>query len=389
MNPSPSLSPSPAHVAVSLAIGSIALLVLGLQPILLGELLESHRVSLEGVGLVAMAEIVALGLGVLLGDLTQPLARLRGVTAVAALAAAALDAATLRASGDLGFTLVRAAAGVAEGLLVWSTTAVVVRSSQPDRAAGVFFVLQTLLQAALGLVLARAVIPAGGWAGAFLVLAGLSLAPVAAAGGLPARLAALAPATVSGFTWSVRTVLPLAVAFLQLAALAALWAYLEPLGRSAGFSATSVQTLIAAGLGMQVLGGCAGSALVKRLTAVPTLALGAVVLAGAVLGMRQASHHTDVFALLCALFAFAWLFLLPFQMRLAFDADPSGRVGSLLPAAQLFGTAFGPLIASLLVDGDNAASVPAVSAAFAVASIAALIAVRGRSTPFIHPEPSR
>lgn len=94
---------SAAEVAAALAIGSAALLVLGLQPILLGELLEARQVTLEGVGLVAMAEIVALGVGVLLGDLVQPLMRLRSVTALAALA---LDALTLKATGDLGFALI-------------------------------------------------------------------------------------------------------------------------------------------------------------------------------------------------------------------------------------------------------------------------------------------
>ena len=80
---------SAPHVwPLAIAVGSIALLMLGLQPLVLGALLESGRVSLEGVGLVAMAEIVGLGAGVLLGDLVLPLARLRLVTAVAALIAA-------------------------------------------------------------------------------------------------------------------------------------------------------------------------------------------------------------------------------------------------------------------------------------------------------------
>ena len=47
--------------------------------------------------------------------------------------------------------------------------------------------------------------------------------------------------------------------------------------------------------------------------------------------------------MLCAAFAFIWLFIAPYQMGLAFDADGSGRVASLVPAAQLFGIAFGRL----------------------------------------------
>ncbi|CAM3846381.1 MFS transporter [Roseateles saccharophilus] len=374
-------------VFTAVAVGSFALLVLGLQPLLLGELIEARRVSLEGAGLVAMAEIVALGLGVLLGDLLQPLSRLRGVTALAALLAAALDLATLRADGDLGFCLVRAGAGTAEGLMVWAATAVIVRSGQPDRMAGVFFVVQTLAQASVGLLLAQLVVPARGWSGAFTLIAALMLLPALLAWVLPKALAPLPPASASGFAWSWRTALPLVVAFLQLAALGSFWAYVEPLGKSAGFTAPAVQTLISAGLLMQVLGGSTGSMLARRLPGRATLIAGSAVLLATALAVRQtAGGATLAFAALCAAFTFTWLFIAPFQMGAAFGVDASGRVGSLIPAAQLFGIACGPLAASFVVDGEQAASVPLVSAAFAAAAVLALaLPTRRRATALAQP----
>jgi len=54
-------------VTAGLAVGTIALLMLGLQPILLGELVNAGRVTLESVGLFATAGIIALGLGVVAG----------------------------------------------------------------------------------------------------------------------------------------------------------------------------------------------------------------------------------------------------------------------------------------------------------------------------------
>lgn len=363
-----------AHLVAALAVGSLALLTLGLQPLLLGALLEAHRVSLEGVGLVAMAEIVALGLGVLLGDVMQPLSRLRSVTVGAALLAAALNALTLRASGDLGFLLVRAGAGLCEGLLVWVTTAVIVRAAQPDRVAGVFFVMQTIAQALLGLWLANAAVPAWGWPGAFAALAALLLLPLALALALPPRLVALTPPAVSGFAWSVRTALPLVLVFFQLAALGGLWAYVEPLGQDAGFSPPAVQTLIAACLGLQVVGGCCGSALVRRLPARAALGGGSLVLGAVALAVTHTLTGAGgtAFAALCAVFAFTWLFVTPFQMRMAFDADGSGRIASLIPAAQVFGIACGPLTASFVVVGEQARAVPWVSAGFAAAALLAL-----------------
>ena len=128
MNTRPHASMHATQVMAALAVGTIAVLMVGIQPIVLGELVDARRVSLEGVGIVAMAEIIMLGLGVVLGDALLPIARLRAVTIAAGLAAAGLDLLTLQAHGDGGLTAVRAAAGPAEGVLIWVATGVVVRT---------------------------------------------------------------------------------------------------------------------------------------------------------------------------------------------------------------------------------------------------------------------
>jgi MFS transporter, DHA1 family, inner membrane transport protein len=360
---------STRQLAASLAIGTIAVLMIGVQPILLGELVETKQVTLEGVGIVAMAEIIMLGLGVVLGDSLLPIARLRAIAIAAAVLAAALDLLTTRLSGDGAMTAVRAAAGLAEGVLVWGTTGVVVRSASPARVGGIFFVVQTLAQAALGLLLASVVVPMAGWQGGFATLAGMTLLVCALAFVQPAGLQALAPAATSGFRWSVATVLPLVVVFLQLATLGAFWAYLEPLGKAAGFDARAAQTLIAGVLVTQVVGGSMSSFVVRRWPVVPVLLACSAALAAITLTVHQlpAGSMFD-FAFACGLFGFVWLFMLPFHIGLAFRADASGRLAGLVPAAQLLGSAFGPLVASFVVDGENAGAVPLLSAGFAVAA---------------------
>jgi len=281
--------------------------------------------------------------------------------------------------GDGALTGVRAAAGLAEGVVVWGTTGVVVRSANPARVGGIFFVVQTIAQAALGAVLANAVIPRWGWQGGFATLALLALLPCVLAFVQPARLAPLAAAAVSGFRWSVATWLPLVVAFLQLATLGSFWAYLEPLGKAAGFDARAAQTLIAGVLAMQVVGGSLASLVVARLAVVPTLVGCSAVLAAVTATLHALPPGSTLnFALGCALFGFVWMFMLPFHIGLAFKADASGRVAGLVPAAQLLGSAFGPLTASFIVEGENAGAVPLLSAGFAVAA-ALLLLLRGRA----------
>lgn len=368
--------------ALAITVGSVALLMLGLQPLLLGALLDGRAVTLEGVGLVAMGEIVALGLGVLIGDLRLSVGRIRPITVAAALLAAMLDVLTPRMQGDLALGLARAAAGVAEGLLVWSTTAVIVRSASRERLAGVFFVVQTLAQALVGLVLAHGVIPRVGWQGGFHTLAGLAVAAALLAAVRARPLGPLTP-TVSqagvGLRWTRPRIGTLLVVFFQLATLGAFWAYAEPLGTRAGFSTVAVQTLIAAGLGLQVVGGTVGTALVRRLPPVPTLLGCCLTLGLCAVGVAGTVHGGPLpFAVLCAVFTFTWLFMLPFQMALAFRADGSGQVAALVPAAQLFGSAFGPLVASLMLSGDEVAPVPLVAALFAGVAVVALAVTQRR-----------
>ena len=46
----PSPIDAPLHITAALALGTIALLVIGVQPILLGELVNASKVSREGAG---------------------------------------------------------------------------------------------------------------------------------------------------------------------------------------------------------------------------------------------------------------------------------------------------------------------------------------------------
>jgi predicted MFS family arabinose efflux permease len=163
----------------------------------------------------------------------------------------------------------------------------------------------------------------------------------------------------------------------QMATIGALWAYLDPLGRAAGLSATQVGALISAVLLLQVAGGSTAAVVVRRLNARIVL-LGASLLIGSLAWGLHGPPSATTFCVLSAAFGFVWMFLMPFQVRLAFDADAAGRVAVLVPGLQLLGTALGPLCASLfLVSEDDAHSVPWVCAGFALAALCLLIAGRG------------
>ncbi|KMM73876.1 membrane protein [Xanthomonas sp. NCPPB 1128] len=364
-----------------MSIGAIALLILGVQPIVLGALVEQHLITLPGVGVVAMGEIIALGIGVALADALLPVSWQRATAVVAALLAALLNLATLQAQGDAAFVALRAVAGLAEGLLVWVATVSIVRAATPDRITAVFMVLQALAQIALAAALALWVLPAAGWKGGFVAMAAtcLLVLPLASALPVPASLAPAADAQCAAtatarLRWSPATLAPLLVAFLQMSAIGALWAYLEPLALRAGLDAHAAQLQTSWVLGMQIVGGLAAIYWVRRLSVTATLTLGSVALCVVAAAMYRVPGNAALgFAAVCVAFGFAWMFLMPFHVGLALRADAQGRVAVLVPAAQLIGSACGPLLASLLLHADDPAPVPLVGLGFALA--AALLAL--------------
>lgn len=370
---------SRTEIFAALVLGCVALMMLGLQPVLLGELVNRQRISLEGVGVVAMGEIFALGLGVILAEKILPLGRLRETAACASVLLAGVNLLTLIAKGDLQCTLVRLVAGFLAAALFWITTMVIVRAAKPDRLAGIFLTLQTAVQAVVAFWLARWLMPALGWQAGFVAVAGLSLMPLLVLRWIPLRLMFHAEA-VKPSVVSLRGLFALLVPFAQMCAVGTLWAYLDPLGQAAGFSASNAQVLVSLVLVMQLVGGSVASAAVRWWRAPVTLSIGVALFVAIGLMMHGLPvGRLGAFAALCGLFGFGWLFLMPFHVRLAFDVDPQGRVALLVPAAQLLGSAFGPLTASFSVNGDQVNHVPLVASAFALLVGVSLLALRYRA----------
>jgi MFS transporter, DHA1 family, inner membrane transport protein len=173
-------NPSGVQVAAALWIGSVGLLILGLQPVLLGALFDEHRINLDELGLVATAEIIAIGIGSAVATMLFSTRHLRVKSAILLVALAALDAAMSSAQSANAILIVRTLAGVVEGGMVAVSIELIARSRHPERIGGVFLTLQTLAQCLLVFGLGKWVIntTAAGATGSnagFLVLAVVSL----------------------------------------------------------------------------------------------------------------------------------------------------------------------------------------------------------------------
>jgi MFS transporter, DHA1 family, inner membrane transport protein len=364
-------NPSSREVWSALWIGSVGLLVLGLQPILLGALLSEGRVNFDQLALTATAEILAIGLGTILAAFLVGTGAMRFKGSLFLAATGCLNALSAADLSPAAIIAVRAATGLPEGCLVAFAIELVARSRHPGRLGGYFVSLQTLAQALIAVMLALWIVPAWGARGGFAALAVVAAASLAAASFLPASYAVLpkAPATASAGVWRAGPVTALLSVFFFYMFLGALWAFLEPLGADAGVGANVVGLMVSVSLGAQILGALASTAVEERLPFRPILiaagAIGVVIATG--VAMRPG---LPVFWLLAMTTGFIWLSVVPFQIRMAVDADVERGAALLLPAAQLFGAALGPAGASLFVDTRSSAPVAYFAAASAACSIA-------------------
>jgi len=365
-------SPQPLNLPV-LYIGVVALLIAGLQPVVLGGLAEAGRLSASGIGLAATAELLALGLACGTAAALLKPTGLRAKLAWACAGHALCNLASLWAA-DGALIALRGVTGLFAGVMLWATVGMIARSARPERQAGIFVTTQTLAQLLLAALLPRAVMASWGVDGALLVLGALSLTAAAAAFVAPRAFEPLPKAETGGGRLSGLAWAGLAAVFLYLAFIVAIWVYLEPLAATVGLSAGQAHDAVAAALAMQVVGGLAATLAGERLRASHVLIGAGVINLGLVAALS--AHPTGpVFIGLVAVFGFLWLFVLPFHTVLLIAIDPSRRAAMQLGAAQLLGSSAGPLAASLLVGDADVGGAMKLAAGCLVAALALIVGV--------------
>ena len=361
--------PRRLQVLAAFVVGCVGIMVAGLQPVLLGSLQAAGRISAAELGHAATLELLTLGLGAGLSGTLLEGRPLKPVVIAAAVLYALANLLTLQARGEV-LTLVRGLAGIPGGVMIWVTTEMIVRSPTPTRWAGIYLAVQTLAQ--LGVATALAVYGPTSTTIAPLSMAGLGVAALIAAFALPRGFEPLdREPTASGLPpfrgWAVL----LAVVLVN-ACIVGAWVYLEPLGAQAKIPHATVALATPLSLAMQILGAGSATVLAGRAPWIVALVGACVVLIAATLGLSLLPSATP-FLVLQAVFGFVWLFILPYFVPLAIEMDPTRRTALLGNAANLIGSALGPLAASMLVGDSDARAALHLCAGFAVAGLALII----------------
>ena len=356
--------------AAAIGIGVIALLVSGLLSILLAALADEGRLSPAGIGQAAMLEALSTGLvtgvaGVLLRPVLLPL-----VAAVCGVLLVLVNLATLQASGT-GVLLVRALAGLPEGLLLWIAIGFISRTVTPERWAAILFTGMGVTQLAFAVGLSALVLPRHGANGGYLALAIASALVLPVAIFLPGSLAATHSAAASGAP-PLRGWIALAATLCMAASLAAVGVYVAPLAKEAGLSVSVARTAISVGLACQMAGGGLAAFLAGRVRYIAVFWVSAGVFAATWM-TYGAQPPAWLFIVMAGVSGLASAVAGPFLLPMTVEADPSRRAAMQSGAVQLLAGAAGPLLASFAVSGADYRRVLVLAAVLQGAGLAVAV----------------
>ena len=324
----------------AVAVGSLAMTVTGLLPLVLGAMVAAHSITADEARAATLSELFAMGVGVgvagsgLLLRPTYP----RRLGMLAAAGYALLTLASVLVHGPAIIAL-RIAAGLASGLLIWITISMLARRGRPEGWAAAFFMSQAVGVLVAAAIVAALVLPAFGPTGGLAACAGLALMAVPASLMLPQAY----PALPGGPAPSPRGLLGLLALLLYVTASTGVWFHMRDFARAAGLAEALASVAVVATLAGQIAG-----------AAFAVLAHGRV-------------RFVHVFAGVCALTLGAWTVLTLHPSALVFEAaitvsgfasmvlgtslfsflakvDPTRRAAAISAAAQLTGAAIGPVI---------------------------------------------
>ena len=364
----------PSQLAAALGAGMVALMSMGVLPVLLAALAGEHRISDAGIGFAASVQTFAVAISATLAASFLPARRLRILSFAFAVLLGAADLSTLWLRSQETILASRGLAGLLEGLLFWIAAGAIARSSTSERLAGLLLTGATAVSLAASALIANLLLPRYGANGGFALLAVITLLFAPACRLLPQAY----PPTGHEFAHRAlpgRGVAALGGAALYTAVGMGCFIYLLPLGARFGVSPQGGGQALSVLLAAQLVGGGLASALAGRIGYLTVLAACGVAYL-ALFGVYSLGSGALIFTAAAALLGFLNFFSVPFLYPLAVDADHSRRSALQSGPAQLLGSAVGPLLAAWVVAGFGLGGVLYLSAALVGLAMIPVVYVR-------------
>lgn len=361
---------SASVILIAIVAGSIP----ALQPLVLGGLLAEGRLTTAQIGQAATLEAMGMAISATLAAAFLVPRHLRAMAAGVATIALCANLLTTVTSG-FGIVAARGLNGLCSGLMLWLVVGLFARAEVPGRVFAIYVTAQALSAFLLSALFTTIVLPRFGATGAYITLALINIPLLIASTQIPRAYRIIEGAAGGGMP-PARGVIGLVGVLLYIAGILSLWVYVAPLLKSKGHDPVLIGYAITAALGVQILAGLSASVLATKFRAAPTCIIGALVSIACIAVLLVPAGAVTMFAAM-AVFAFAWMFVPPFQMPFLIEIDPTLKTAMLISGAQLFGGAVGPMLSSTAASVIGLDAVGAVAMAlFAGSALCVLVSRR-------------
>ncbi|WP_176598260.1 MULTISPECIES: hypothetical protein [Sphingobium] len=367
-------------IMLSMMIGAVGILILGIQPLLLGALLNAGKINAVELGWIATVEVLGMALGVWIGARLMAGSQGKRIAVAACLLMALANAITPGADTVMTIALARSLAGFAEGAMIAVSILTISHGAAPARLNAIYLTAGATPQLVFAYLLPVKVFPVYGVESGFYILAGVGLLSAALAGVIRDRLAPEPEEAGGRVAWTPKVVLALAATLVTASAIGACWSYAEPMGARQGLTTAAVGVAITISLAFQIIGSLVVALVGYRLPFRLVLPGGVIVQAAAVMTLIAIPGIVG-FSFGLAVFGFCWQACLPFAMDLVIEADASRMTAPLVMPLTLAGLSMGPLIASALVGASVIGAFVFGIAAFVTAAGLYLFIFRPGSAP--------
>lgn len=355
-----------------------AYLVLGLYPLIFADMLAAGRATIPQLSRIATTDFLTVGLVSLAAPRFLSLERVRLKAFCAAMFTIAGNLWSTQLNGD-AMILSRLVAGIGSGVLIWLQYAYVARTAKAGALSGIYLAVYVVGAVGVSYFTSSLIVPRFGVNGTFVAMAGIAAVTGVVALFGPKRFESMpvedrvSGAAASGRALPVPALLVLASAFFMNASSATVWIYFEPITAAANISRSVSDTAAELSLILQAVGALLGASLCGKLHYKRVLI--AVGLAAAFqCAYLMFGHITALtFTLVVDSMGLIGYAMIPFEIAMLIDSDPSRRSVDYFSAPVVLGSGIGPLLASIVVSDHDVRGGVALSLLWAILSFGTLI----------------
>lgn len=337
-----------------------------IYPMFVNALANIPQMANINVGNLATVEFLAYGVVVLFAGKWLPEQNLRLIAALCLILQLVTGYLTTLVS-PLVLIFCRLLYGAASGILVWIAFSYAARSLRPGKLISTYTACLMTCGVLWSLLSPYVIVPLFGYSAVFLTLTILSLVALVLIRYCPNEFEEICPEDTSA-SITFKAQLPPLITLISVgffaAFMAIFWVYSDPIAQR--LTGKLVEHWLTVSLICQIAGAALSVVLVERLAYGPVLTVGLGLLAMQMVAMIIGVDGT-AFVVWTGIYGFLGYFLVGFFVRAIAQMDPTSKIVTYFPAAQLLSASFGPMLVSNLVSETDLNSILTINLAVIVA----------------------